>query len=112
LLKVTIRNFFYEFLPNLTPPLTDISFFMSHGDLFLQYGDTDIIKINNQDETDNKIEKFELADGSFLTNDDVDMVIQQLNAYSSDKKGMHKINNETIRNNAEMMNIVTAAWNA
>ncbi|MDT8338592.1 MAG: Ig-like domain-containing protein [Sulfurimonas sp.] len=90
----------------------DISFIMKHGDLFFQYGDKDTIEIKNQDEISRQIEKFELADGSFLTNEDVDMVIQQLNAYSTDKKGMHKIDNETIRNNTEMMNIVSSAWQA
>ncbi|WP_310442559.1 Ig-like domain-containing protein [Sulfurimonas sp.] len=90
----------------------DISFIMKHGDLFFQYGDKDTIEIKNQDEISRQIEKFELADGSFLTNEDVDMVIQQLNAYSTDKKGMHTIDNETIRNNAEMMNIVVSAWQA
>ena len=88
----------------------DISFVMSYGDLYLQYGDDDAVKINNQDENNDKIETFKLEDGSYLTHDDVNMVIQQLNAYASDK-GMWAYNNETIRNNQEMMNIVTSAWN-
>ncbi|MDQ1268402.1 MAG: hypothetical protein QG560_1045, partial [Campylobacterota bacterium] len=89
----------------------DVSFVMSSGDLYIQYGNTDTIKVNNQDDVYNKIEKLEFADRSFLTNDDIDIVIQQLNAYSSDK-GMWTYNNETIRNNVEMMNIVSSAWQA
>ena len=88
----------------------DISFMIRHGDLYLQYGEDDSIKINNQTSNKQKIEKFELEDGSYLTHDDVNLVVQQLNAYASDN-GIHRINNETIRNNQEMMNIVSSAWN-
>ena len=89
----------------------DVSFIMDRGNLYIQYGDTDTIKVNNQNNIYNKIEKLEFADGSFLTNDDIDIVIQQLNAYASDK-GMWTYNNETVRNNTEMMGIVSSAWRA
>jgi len=87
----------------------DISFYMKYGNLYLQYNDNDTVKINNQDDNDTKIEKLELSDGSFLTNDDINLVVQQLNAYASDK-GMWSYNNDKIRNDQEMMSIVSSAW--
>ncbi|WP_155993847.1 Ig-like domain-containing protein [Sulfurovum sp. AR] len=89
--------------------MNDISFFMSYGDLHIQYGATDSIKINEQDNDDKKIERFELADGSYLTNDDVDLIIQQLNAYASDN-GIFSLDNPLIQATADMMNIFTSAW--
>jgi len=87
----------------------DISFISKRGHLDLQYGEDDTLKIYNQSSDKHKIEKFELSDGSFLTHEDVESVIQQLNAYASDN-GMHRINNDTIRNNEQMMQIVSSAW--
>jgi hypothetical protein len=42
------------------------------------------VTVKNQDNNDTKIEKFELNDGSYLTNIDMDQIIQQLNAYKAD----------------------------
>ncbi|RLA80187.1 MAG: hypothetical protein DRG78_11450, partial [Epsilonproteobacteria bacterium] len=88
----------------------DISFTMKHGNLFIQYGEEDMIKVENQSKDKNKIEKIELFDGNYLTNDDMDLVIQQISAYGADN-GMHRIDNTDIQNNNDLMNIVTSAWN-
>ena len=87
----------------------DISFEMRFGNLYLQFGESDTVEINSQNKSNNKIERFELSNGSFLTDEDVEMVVQQLNAYACDK-GMWSYDNDTIRNNEEMMNIVSSAW--
>ncbi|WP_321778667.1 calcium-binding protein [Sulfurimonas sp.] len=83
---------------------------MKRGDLLIQYGDNDTIKVKDQDSTRNQIELIELSDGNYLTNDDIDLVIQQINSYGQDN-GMHHINNNDIQNNADLMNIVSSAWN-
>ncbi len=88
----------------------DISFIMKRGDLLIQYGDNDTIKVKDQDSTRNQIELIELSDGNYLTNDDIDLVIQQINSYGQDN-GMYHINNNDIQNNQDLMNIVSSAWN-
>jgi len=87
----------------------DISFIMKRGDLLIEYGDNDTIKVKNQDSTRTQIELIELSDGNYLTNDDIDLVIQQINSYGTDN-GMHHINNNDIQNNQDLMNIVSGSW--
>ena len=87
----------------------DISFLMRGNDLLLQYGESEFITINNQKNEANRIEKLQLSDGSYLTNSDMDQIIQQLSAYSKDH-GFHLKDNTQIQNNQAMMNIVAAGW--
>jgi VCBS repeat-containing protein len=87
----------------------DISFFMRGNDLLLQYGESEFITIQNQKNEANRIEKLQLDDGSYLTNSDMDQIIQQLSAYSKDH-GFHLKDNTQIQNNQAMMNIVAAGW--
>ena len=89
----------------------DVSFYMKSGDLFLQYAENDSLIIKNQDNESSQIEKIELSDGNYLTNDDIDLVVQQINAYGS-QNGIWHIDNQTIQNNVELMNIVSSAWRA
>ena len=72
---------------------------------------TDQITIQDwyMDGMEQKIEKVELNDGSYLTNSDIDYIIQQINAYG-DEHGMTHIDDNDIRNNGELMSIVTSAW--
>ena len=87
----------------------DISFLMSGHDLILQYGTGELMTVKNQDNSDMKIEKFELDDGSYLTNTDMDQIIQQLNAYKTDN-GISITNNDQLRQNQAMMNIIASGW--
>ncbi|AFV97424.1 MULTISPECIES: calcium-binding protein [unclassified Sulfuricurvum] len=87
----------------------DISFLMRGNDLLLQYGESEFITINNQKNEANRIEKLQLSDGSYLTNSDMDQIIQQLSAYSKDH-GFHLKDNTQIQNNQAMMNIVASGW--
>jgi hypothetical protein len=82
---------------------------MKGNDLLLQYGENELISINNQKNEANQIEKLELSDGSYLSNNDIDQIIQQLSADSKDH-GFHINNNTQIQNNQAMMNIVAAGW--
>uniref|UniRef100_UPI00356278CF Ig-like domain-containing protein n=1 Tax=Sulfurimonas sp. TaxID=2022749 RepID=UPI00356278CF len=88
----------------------DISFIMDRGDLLIQYGENDFIKVNDQDRSYKQIEQIELSDGNYMSNDDIELVIQQINAYG-DENGMHNIDNQDIRKNTELMQIVNGAWN-
>ena len=87
----------------------DISFLMNGHDLQLQYGTGELMTIKSQDNSAMKIEKFELNDGSYLTNTDMDQIIQQLNGYKTD----HAIsisNNNQLQQNQAMMNIIASGW--
>ena len=90
--------------------IDDVSFIMKNGDLSIQYSENDFVKVKDQDKTTQQIERIELEDGNFLTNNDIDLVIQQINSYGSDN-GMGTISNNDIQNNADLMNIVSSAWN-
>ena len=87
----------------------EISFTMINNNLNIQYGDDEHILIQNQNNASYTIENFELSDGNFLNNSDLDLMMQQLNAYAVDN-GIDTFTNDTIRNNAEMMNIVSSSW--
>jgi len=87
----------------------NISFLMQSGNLLIQYGTGERITVRNQTNADNRIEKLQLGDGSYLTNTDIDLIIQQLNAYSKDH-GFSLSNQEQIRQNQALMNIVSSGW--
>jgi hypothetical protein len=87
----------------------DISFLMRGNDLLLQYGDSEFITIQNQKNEGNRIEKLQLDDGSYLSNTDIDRIVQQINAYSKDH-GFHLKDNTQIQNNQALMNIIASGW--
>ena len=88
---------------------SDVSFTMQHGDMFIQYATDDLIKVKDADDTRGQIEKVELNNGLYVTNDDINFIIQQINAYGVEK-GMDHISNNDIQNNPDLMNIVSSAW--
>jgi Ca2+-binding RTX toxin-like protein len=89
----------------------DISFLTKGNDLLIQYGDSEFITIKNQKNQGNRIEKLQLDDGSYLSNTDMDKIIQQINAYSKDH-GFHVTNNTQIQTNQALMNIVAGGWHS
>lgn len=88
---------------------SDISIFKNGSDLKLSYGANDLITITNQSNTNNAIEKFTLSDGYFLTSNDLNVIIQSMNAYATDH-GISIISLDTVKNNQDLMNIVAAGW--
>ncbi len=87
----------------------DISFIMNDGNLLIKYGDGDTIKIHGQSNDKQAIEKFELSDGSFITSDNIENIIQEMSAYATDK-GIDMSSQDNIRNNEALMQIVTSGW--
>ncbi len=87
----------------------DVAVFMSCGDLYLSYGASDVVKINNQNDGKDSIERFELADGSFLTDSEMNQLVQDLSAYATDHGiCMHSVTD--VRNNDDLMTLVSGAW--
>ncbi|MCF8052347.1 MAG: tandem-95 repeat protein [Desulfobacterales bacterium] len=88
-----------------------VAIFMRHKDLYLQYGDEDIVKIDQQLHCRGGIERLELADGSYLTDADIDGIIQQMAAYAV-KEGICLRSVQDVRNNEDLMTLVADSWNA
>ena len=89
----------------------NIALFMKGNTLEISYSENDEVTVYNQGNGNHGIETFELSDGSFLTDSDINQVIQDMTAYA-DSNGISLTSVEDVKNNAELMNIVTNSWNA
>ena len=54
-------------------------------------------------------DKIILSDGSYLSNNDIENIIQQMNAYAQDN-GIDMTNTEAVRNNENLMTIIQNSW--
>ncbi|ASM36288.1 calcium-binding protein [Campylobacter sputorum] len=89
----------------------DITFLNIAGVLSIRYGkgDSGLISVFGQFTDDRRaIEKIELADGEFITKDQIAKVTQDLNAYAREHWIIATHNN--VQNNADMMNMVMNSW--
>jgi len=88
----------------------DVVFMMDKKNLIISYSDEDSIEILRQSNDKSKIEEIVLADGSYIGAEEIDKIIQGINAYVSEKGlKIDSINN--IKNSQEMMQIVSNGWN-
>jgi Ca2+-binding RTX toxin-like protein len=87
----------------------DVAFFMKWGKLFVQYGEADVIEIYGQQSAQEKIERFELADGSYLTDADVNRVIQDMACYAVNE-GVCVQSVEDVRRNDDLMTLIADSW--
>lgn len=87
----------------------DISFHMQGTNLLIQYSNEDVIKVANAYNKTSPIEKVALSDGNFLNSNDIQMIIQEVNAYVVDN-GIDMSSYSQTVNNQELMNIVTNHW--
>ena len=86
-----------------------VALFQDGQNLIVGYGSTDAITITNQAASDYEVEKIQLDNGLFLTNDDVNLVIQQMTAFAADH-GIALTSIADVRANQDLMNIVVSAW--
>lgn len=87
----------------------DILFSYKQNDLIINYGN-DELTIANQKIAINAIEKVELSNGNYLSNNDIENIIQQMNAYAQNN-GIDMTNSQDVRNNENLMTIVHNSWN-
>ncbi len=87
----------------------DILFSWDRYDLVVNYSQNDSVKIKYQKIPTRSIEKFELLDGSYLTNSDIEVLIQDMTSFAN-KNGVDLTNRQEVTNNSELMNIVSNAW--
>jgi hypothetical protein len=77
----------------------------------MQYGEQDRVEIVRQNRNRSSIERFELADGSYLTDADVNQLIQQMAAFAVDE-GIAMNSLDDVRNNQDLMTLVANAWHS
>lgn len=87
----------------------DIAIFMERNDLKIKYGQSDLIDVTNQDKCYAGIEEIKLSDGSYLTDDDINALIQDLTSFAR-HHGIHLSKVQQVANNEDLMNIVINAW--
>jgi len=87
----------------------DVAILLRSNNLYLQYGETDVVEIFHQSKEKDKVERIELADGSYLTDADVNRVIAQIAAYAAGE-GIHLKSVDDVRRNDELMVLVAAGW--
>lgn len=90
----------------------DVAFYMQGNDLYLSQGAGDSIQVTDQATTTSKIEKFELEDGHFVSSADVNLIIQQIAAYQQQHTEVNIANVNDVRNNQDLMTIVSNTWHA
>jgi len=89
----------------------DVALFMRYGSLEIQYGEQDRVTVLNQNHSSGRIERIELADGSYLSDADVNQLIQQMAAFAVDEGiAMNSLND--VRNNQELMTLVANSWHS
>ncbi|MGD9581956.1 MAG: calcium-binding protein, partial [Vampirovibrionia bacterium] len=87
----------------------DIAIFIEGKDLKIDYGQNDLITVNKQTKSAYGIEEIRLDNGSYLTDSDINLLVQDLTAFASDN-GIHLSNVQDVKNNEDLMNIVMNAW--
>jgi hypothetical protein len=105
--KTSHRNDKVQFGRNVD--MNDIYFYFNSNDLYINYGDDDRIRIKNQKWSSRKIEKVELDNGYYVTDNDINRIIQDMSAFATDQ-GIDLTNRDEVRANSELMNVVTSAW--
>ncbi len=93
-----------------------IAIYKDNEDLIIDYGDnlgTDRITVLNQCGTDSSkyVERVQLNDGSYLSNSDINALIQNMTAYAANNDIQISSIND-VKNNADLMNLVAAAWHS
>ncbi|QKF71499.1 hypothetical protein CGEO_1201 [Campylobacter geochelonis] len=80
-------------------------------DLVIRYGSDNntTLTIKNQTNKYSQIETIKLDDNSFISNEQIDKIIQQVNAYTSDN-GISNITHDEARNNQAIMQIYASGW--
>lgn len=91
----------------------DIAFFRSGTDSVLMVGyvgSTDQITVNGEFGSAVAVERFETSDGSYLTNGDIELLIQDMASYAS-TNSISFTSLSDVKNNSALMTIVNNAWN-
>lgn len=89
-----------------------IAIFKEGNDLIIDYGNIagdDVIRIKNQQLENNAIERIQLSDNKYLSDGDINKIIQNMTAYAA-SNGIEFSCMESVKNNEELMNLVASSW--
>ncbi|MCX5815001.1 MAG: calcium-binding protein, partial [Proteobacteria bacterium] len=86
-----------------------IALYQKGSSLFIGYGDSDKITVSSQTSPDYGIEKIELGNGLFLTDSDINLVIQQMTAFAG-SSGIQLTSVDDVKKNQELMGMIVNAW--
>ncbi|WP_457625336.1 hypothetical protein, partial [Persephonella sp.] len=86
-----------------------IALFMRGDDLVIKYGDMDEITVKNQKHGGNGIDAIQIEGGYFLTDGDINRIIQEISTYA-ETNGINITSIDEVRNNQQLMNIIANAW--
>ncbi len=78
----------------------------------IDYGSSiggDQLTIQNQDS--NTIEKFQLDNGQYLTDSDINQIIQDMTTYATDN-GISLTSINDVKNNQDLLNVVINSWHS
>lgn len=89
----------------------DIALYMDNKDLVISYGEGDkhTVTIQNQSSAIRTIEKIEVSNGQFMSNNDINKLIQQMTAFATEK-GLSISSIDDVKNNQELMTIISNNW--
>ncbi|MDD5009158.1 MAG: calcium-binding protein [Syntrophorhabdaceae bacterium] len=90
-----------------------VAFFKNGSDLSIAYGDTDYIIVSSQgfsyEMKDTGIEDVQLSDGFFLTDSDINKIIQDITSYANNH-GISLTSVDDVKGNQDLMNIIVNSW--
>jgi Ca2+-binding RTX toxin-like protein len=87
----------------------NIAIFRNGNDLVIGYGTTDQVTVQDSVNYGNKIERLELSSGAYLTDADLNRIIQDMSAFAVNN-GIALTSIDDVRNNQQMMNLVATSW--
>ncbi len=91
---------------------SNIAIFKDGNDLIIDYGTAlgeDSITVKNQELENNTVERIQLSDGKYLSNEDINKIIQNMTSYAANN-GIEFTNIESVKNNEDLMNLVASSW--
>lgn len=97
---------------NSTISKNKIAVFMSGTDLAIDYGTNvgqDKIVVLGQTNSTNAVEKIQLSDGTYISNTDVNQLIQTMTAYAT-ANSIQLTNVNDVKSNQDLMNLVASSW--
>ena len=87
---------------------SDITFIQDEDDLLVKYGKKDQFAVIGQSNDAKAIEEFRISDGSFITSDSIERIIQEMSVFATEND--ISLTHNTIKNNETLMQIVTSGW--
>ena len=89
-----------------------VAFYMDGNDLKIGYtGDSSsLFTVKGDGNSNPSVTSFTLNDGEYLSNADVNLLIQQMSAYAANHQGVEFTSLNDVKNSPDLMNMVNSSW--